>query len=237
MSDAALFSVPAAGDKTLATFYTEVGKGLKDVHHEVLNEIARALTERGWIQPVDQIAARLADQGVFSVDKIKAALAELVHRRLVTLDASGQGVTSVLGSLSVQPTAHRAHLETGVDVYTFGGMELLAVNSTLLKACDVFTRCPVTGRDIQLRIQNEQIVDSNIAGISGYVAEWDGSSSLAELAASSPLLASDDALEIWEKTHAKVKGLALPGDLLLWVGMQAAQQIGALRFKLVGHQG
>lgn len=235
MSDTALFSVPAAGDKTLANFYAEVGKGLKDVHHEVLNEIARAVTERGWIQPIDAVAAKLADQGGFAVDKVKAAVAELTTRRLLTLDGSGQNVTSLLGSIVVAPTPHRAHLETGVDVYTNGGMELLAVSSTLLKSCDVFTKCPITGQEIRLRIDKEQIVDTNIAGISGYVAEWDGTSSLAELAANSPLLASDEALENWEKNHAKVKGLALPGDLLLWVGMQAAQQIGALRFKLIGH--
>jgi len=237
MSDTALFTVPAAGDKTLATFYTEVAKGLKDVHHELLNEIARAITERGWIQPVDAVAARISDQGGFALDKVKGAIGELVQRRLLTLDEAGQKFTGFLGAISFTPTGHRAHLETGVDVYTHGGMELLSVNSTLLKPVDVFTKCPVSGKEIRLRIDKEQIVDANIAGVSGFLAEWDGSSSLAELAARSPLFASDEELEKWTKDNPGVKGLELPGDLLLWVGMQAAQQLGALRFKLVGHHG
>lgn len=232
-----LFSVPPAGDKTVANFFTEVGKGLKDVHHELLNEVARAITERGWIQPIENVVAKVVDQGGFTSEKVKAAVADLVQRRLLTLDESGTKLTGFLGAISFIPTAHRAHLETGVDVYTHGGMELLAVNSALLKPVDVFTKCPMSGKEIRLRIDKEQIVDANIAGISGFIAEWDGSSSLVDLAAKSPLFASDDDLEKWEKQNAGTKGLALPGDLLLWVGMQAAQQLGALRFKLVGHHG
>ncbi|MFO0750196.1 MAG: organomercurial lyase [Myxococcota bacterium] len=230
-----LFSVPSAGDKTLANFYEVVGKDLKDVHHELLNEIARAITERGWIQPVDAVVARLVDQGGFAADKVKNAIAELAQRRLLTIDETGNRFAGFLGSISFTPTPHRAHLETGVDVYTHGGMELLAVNSTLLKPVDVFTKCPISGKDIRLKIANEQIIDTNIQGISGFLAEWDGQTPLASVAANSPLFASDDDLEKWEKQNASVKGLALPGDLLLWVGMQAAQKLGALRFKLIGH--
>jgi len=230
-----LFSVPPAGDKTFASFYAEVGRSLKDVHHELLNELARAITERGWIQPVDAIVARLEDSGGFSKDKVRAAIAELQNKRLLTLDDTSARFTGFLGAISFVPTPHRAHLATGVDVYTHGGMELLTVNSTLLKAVDVFTKCPVSGKEIRLRVDKEQIVDSNIAGISGFVAEWDGSAPLEQVAADSPLFASDDDLEQWEKANPHVRGLALPGDLLLWVGMQAAQQLGALRFKLIGH--
>ena len=90
-------------------------------------------------------------------------------------------------------------------------------------------------REIKLHIANEQIVDTNIQGISGFIAEWDGQTPLASVAGNSPLFASDEDLEKWEKQNPTVKGLGLPGDLLLWVGMQAAQQLGAMRFKLIGH--
>lgn len=234
MSDI-LFTVPSNGDKTLANFYEQVGKDLKDVHHELLNEIARAITERGWIQPVDAVVARVADQGGFSVDKVKGAIVDLSHRRLLTIDETGQKFVGFLGSISFVPTPHRAHLESGVDVYTYGGMELLAVNSTLLKPVDCFTKCPISGKEIRLRVDKETIVDTNIGGISGFLAEWDGQTPLASQAANSPLFASDEEMETWGKQNPSVKGTELPGDLLLWVGMQAAQRLGALRFKLIGH--
>ncbi len=235
MSETALITFPSAGEKTLIQFYQAQAKELKDAHHELLNEIARGVAERGWIQPVDAVVQRLVDQGGLSKDKLLAAVQDLVHRRLLTLDPSGERFTGMLGSLSFTPTEHRAHLESGVDVYTFGGMELLSVNSTLLKPVDVFTKCPVTGTELRLTIAKEQIVSSNINGISGFMAEWDGTSPLSEVAARSPLFADDAAMEKWLADNKGVKGTELPGDLLLWIGMEAAKELGALRFKLIGH--
>jgi len=237
MSDTALITFAPAGDKTLAQFLGAQAKELKDVHHELLNEIARAIAERGWIQPIDAVVNKLVEQDGINRDKLKGAIADLVHRRLLVLDETQTRFAGFLGSISFTPTAYRAHLDNGIDVYTYGGMELLAVNSTLLKRVDVFTRCPITNAELELTIVKEQIVDTNIAGISGFMAEWDGSESLFDVAARSPLFADDAAMEKWVAQNPSIKGTELPGDLLLWVGMEAAKQLGGLRFKLIGHQG
>jgi len=237
MTDTALISFPSAGDKTLALFLAAQAKELKDTHHELLNEIARAITERGWIQPIDAIVEKLVEQDGLKKDNVVAAIGELVHRRLLSLDDSKQRFVGFLGSISFTPTDFRAHLDNGIDVYTYGGMELLAVNSTLLKPVDVFTKCPVTGHDLKLSIAKEQITESNHAGICGFMAEWDGVAPLSQVAASSPLFYDDEAMDKWLALHPDVKGTELPGDLLLWVGMEAAKQLGGLRFKLIGHHG
>jgi hypothetical protein len=233
MADTALITFPSAGDKTLAQFLTAQSAELDDAHREVLNEIGRAVAERGWVQARSGMVAKLVDQGL-NHDKVTVALDDLIRRRLITFDDGGQRITGFLGNISLGQTQHRAHLQGGIDVYVHGGMELLTLNSTLLKPLDAFTRCPVTDTPLKLTIADEAIVDASPSGISGFMAEWDGVASLAAVAARSPLFADDTAMEKWVSQNPDVKGTELPGDLLLWVGMEAAKQLGGLRFKLIG---
>lgn len=235
MSNTALINFPSAGDKTLAQFLKAQAVELGDVHKDLLNEIARAVAERGWVQARDALLRKLVDREGLDRTKVTDAIDELIRRRLIMFDDSGQRITGFLGNISLGHTPHRAHLEGGIDIFVFGAMELLTLNSTLLKPVDAFTRCPVTDKKLRLRIVDEAIVDASPSGISGFVAEWDGVAPLAAVAAHSPLFADDEAMERWVSQHGDVKGTELPGDLLLWVGMEAAKQLGGLRFKLIGH--
>ena len=236
MADTSLITVPSQGALTIIRFFEQMAKELKEVHYEILNELARAITERGWILPIDAVVQRIAENSSVSADKVTAGIAELARRRLVDLDETGQRFSGFLGGISFQPTPHRAHLETGVDVYTHGAMELLTVSATLLKRVDAFTRCPVTNKDIQLAIANDQITSSNLEGVAGYLAEWDGAAPLALVAANSPLLASDEALESWETKRPGARGMAFP-SFLMPVAMQEAAKLGSLRFMLIGRRG
>lgn len=235
MSDVTRMRFPSAGEKTLASFFEAQGRELKDAHHEVLNEIARALTERGWVLPIEQLVARLVEQSHLQEHKLRAAIEDLVFRHLLTLDATGTRVTGFLGCYSLDHTPHRALLANGIDVHVHGGFELLTVNSTLLKSVDVFSICPMTHTPLRLRIEKEQIVDASPSGISGFMAEWDGVEPLAAVAARSPLFADDDAAAHWHALNPGIRGTELPGDLLLWIGMEAARQLGSVRFRLIGH--
>lgn len=223
---------PAQGEQTQVAFYQQMASDLGDAHRELLDEVRRALSERGWVQPIDQIVDKLADH----VDRaaLSAAVDDLVHRRLITLDRPSNTVTGAFGCLSTARTDHRAHLATGVDVFTYGGFDLLSLRDTLGKDLDAFTVCPQTGEALELTIAGDQIVASSVNGIAGFLATWDGQRPLADLARDSPLFASDDALEAWQAARPDLDGMALPADLLLWVGMSGAQALGAARFKLFG---
>lgn len=229
-----LIEFPAQAEKTLTAFFTAMAAELGDAHKELLNDLARALSERGWVQPVEQVVARLGDMS--SPGKVRDALAELERRRLVTLDGARKQFTGLLGCISVAPTEHRGHLASGVDVYTFGGMDLLTLSAMFLKPVDCFTKCPTSGAELTLRIEGDQIVETNVTGIAAYRASWDGRGPLEELSARSPLFASDAAMESWQASNPSVDGMALPGDLMLWVGMSAAQEVAAARFELIGHR-
>lgn len=235
MSDTQLITFPAAGDKTLLQFYEAQARELKDAHHEVLNELARALGERGWVQPIDAVVERIVDQWHLSKDKIVLAIDDLIHRRLLAVDGTHTRFTGFLGNICFEHTPHRAHLANGIDVFVHGGMELLTINSTLLKPVDVFTICPITRQEIRLHIDKEQITSANVNGVSGFLADWDGVEPLSTVAARSPLFADDAAASQWLALNPGVRGTEIPGDLFLWVGMEAARQLGALRFKLIGH--
>jgi len=235
MSNVSLMTFPAAGDRTLARFFEAQGRELRESHHEVLNEIARAMTERGWVLPIDRLLERLVEQSHLAEDKLRAAIHDLMHRHLLTLDPSGARVTGFLGCYSLDHTPHRAHLDNGIDVFVHGGLELLTVNSTLLRSVDVFSICPMTHTRLHLRIEREQIVRTDPSGISGFMAEWDGVEPLAAVAARSPLFAGDEAAARWHALNPGVRGTELSGDLLLWIGMEAARELGSLRFRLIGH--
>ena len=223
----------AKGEGALVAFFEQMAVEIGDAHHELLNELARALTERGWVQPIDAVVKKLADH--VGDEKVNGALTDLERRRLVQLDRGENRFVGILGCVSVARTGHRAHLSSGVDVFTFGGFDQLTLNHTLLKDLDVFTTCANSGQDIHLKIVGDQIVDSNISGIAGFIATWDGKQALEEVAANSNLFASDADLEAWQEKHPEVDGMGLPADLFLWVGMSAAQELGGARFKLIGH--
>jgi len=233
MSDNNLIEFAFKGEGTLVAFFEQMAADIKDAHHELLNELARAMTERGWVQPVDAVVKKLAEHS--SEEKVQTALAELEHRRLVKVAKEDNLFESLLGALSVTRTEHRGHLSSGVDVFTYGGFDQLTLNHTLLKDVDVFTKCANSGAEIKLKIVGDQIVDSNISGVAGFVATWDGKQPLEEVAANSNLFASDDDLAAWQEKHPDIDGMGLPADLFLWVGMSAAQELGGARFKLIGH--
>lgn len=224
---------PAQGEKTQVTFYTQMASELTDAHREVLDELRRALSERGWVQPIGQLLDKLAEHGDRAA--LSAALDDLAHRRLVNLDRGAGTVTGAFGCLATARTDHRAHLATGVDVFTFGGFDLLSLRDTLGKDLDAFTVCPETGQAIELTLAGGEIVASNLSGIAGFFATWDGRRPLADVARDSPLFASDEALEAWQAARPDLDGMALPADLLLWVGLSGAQALGAARSKLFGH--
>ncbi|TNF24269.1 MAG: hypothetical protein EP329_25255 [Deltaproteobacteria bacterium] len=228
-----LIEFASKGEGTLVAFFEQMASDIGDAQHEILNELARAMTERGWVQPVDAVVKKLSEHT--SEEKVQAALAELEHRRLVKINRAENRFESLLGTLSVTRTAHRGHLSSGVDVFTFGGFDQLTLNHTLLKDVDVFTTCANSGQEIRLKIAGDQIVESNISGVAGFLATWDGKQPLEEVAANSNLFASDADLEAWQEKHPDIDGMGLPGDLFLWVGMSAAQELGGARFKLIGH--
>jgi len=237
MSNQALIEVPDDGDRTLAEFYDRASAELHDLHFEILTWLSRAVTDRGWLESVERVTERLADSGLGTAAEVGAAIAELQHRRLLSIDQSGAKFTGLLGAISLAPTKHRAHLDNGIDIHTFGGMDLLTLHAMLHKPLDLHTVCPVSGRAVTMRVADSRVVTASPAGVAGFWSFWDGSRPLAEVAAHSPLFADDEALAAWEKAHPSLKGLALPADLLLWVGLEAAAELGALRFKLIGYSG
>lgn len=226
---------PAQGEMTLIQFYKRAADEIGGDAKEVLNFLVRGLIERGWLPAVDGLVTQLSDE--FSEARIRSGLATLERYRLVTRDLSGKRFTSILGSVSVQRTAHRAHLEGGVDVFVTGGMELLAVNPALTKGVDGFTTCGQCGAEVHVTVSGEAVTETKPAGIAGFQANWDGQSELAEVYERSPLFCSDGCLEAWTAAHPDVDGLPMSGDLLLFVGMGMQQESGSARFRALdlGH--
>ena len=115
MPEPSLIRVPQRGDNTLAYYLTELSDVFEDEHRELMNEIARACTERGWVQPVAAMIDKLVDAGS-NRDRLSSALEDLVYRRLVDVDPSGERFTGFLGGLALFPTQHRAQLPSGISL-------------------------------------------------------------------------------------------------------------------------
>lgn len=231
MSVEELVCVPAAGEVTIISFWKgQAGELGSDARH-VLNFLARALIERGWLPSLGGLMSQLEDD--LPTERLAGAFRELRRRRLIR--AADGRLTSLLGGLTMKPTPHRAHLATGVDVHTCGGMELLCVEPMLAKPVDAFTACGACGAELHVRIEDEQIVATNRAGFAGFQANWDGVSPLDEVAERSPLFCGDGCLGAWTSALPDIEGLPVVADLMLFVGMQMAKESGLARFEMIRH--
>jgi hypothetical protein len=226
-----LITFPAQGETTLVAFYAKMAADTDDAARTAMNFLVRSLIERGWLGGYDNTVSQLADE--VPEHLVQFAVADLVHRRLLALDAAGQRFTSLLGSISLARTDHRGHLSSGVDVFTFGGMDLLALNPMLAKGVTATTKCGSCGAAIKLLVDDEQITDTEPNGIAGFQAAWDGVAPLEEVSANSPLFCSDACLEAFEAAHPALDGLPMSADLLLFVGMAMAHETGNARFKIL----
>lgn len=233
MSKTSLISAPAEGHKTLLRFWQRMAEELDGPSHRLLNTLTRALAERGWIPTVSEVVAKLVDEGE-DAERLVAALANLVRRRLVALDPDHKRVLSLFGTLSTRRTVHRGHLESGVDLYTFGGMELLSLSALVARAVDGFTHCGHCERAIAFHVRDAAVERIEPTGAAGFQADWDGEQPLREVARLSPLFCSDACLEAWSEEPGDLEGLPMPGILLLHVGMTMAYESGQARYRMIG---
>jgi hypothetical protein len=161
-------------------------------------------------------------------------LDDLVHKRLLSFDESGEKIVTFLGSISTVRTPHQAKLDSGSDLFFLGGMELLAAAPLFGMKVKATTQCPQTGDVIELVLENEGITHASPTGIAGFQATWDGEAPLADVYSQSNLFSSDEALDAWTSEHADVDGLPMAADLLLFIGMGMAVETGNARYKLIG---
>ena len=227
-----LIEHPAEGEGTLISFYGKMASEIGGGGREILNHIAQALIERGWLPAVDALVEQLSE--IRKEEQTRALLDDLIHRRMVTLDESGTRVVTFLGSIATQKTPHLVRLESGSELYFLGGLELLSAGPLLGMKLEATTQCAGTGEPIHLTIEDEVISHASPSGIAGFQASWDGKSSLESVYACSHLLVSDEALDAWVSENPAVDGLPLAGDLLLFVGMGMALETGNSRYKMIG---
>ncbi|MGM0574599.1 MAG: organomercurial lyase [Myxococcota bacterium] len=232
MTRTPLVTVPAEGNRTLLHFWQRMAGELGEAPRHLLNVMARALAERGWIPALPSLISQLVDGGE-DRQELVSALADLVRRRLVVLDASHKRVLSLLGTLSVQRTSHRGHLENGVDLFTFGGMELLTLSAMFARPVDAFTRCGHCATEVTFRMEDEAVARVEPSGAAGFQADWDGREPIREMAQRSPVFCSDACLNTWLEHQGEPAGMPLSGILFLNVGVQVANECGQARFEMI----
>ena len=231
-----LATIGAQGEGTIIAFYKTMASELGGPSRHVLNLLARALAERGWLTTVPALIAQEVESGETEAH-VRAADEDLVRRRLLELDAAGERIVGLLGSVSVARTPHRGHLANGVDIFTHGGADLLALNTLFQRPVDAFTSCGQCQADVSFRMEDGAIVSLAPTGAAGYQANWDGSSPLADTSSASPMLCSDACLAAWQETHPDCDGLPLASDTLLFIGTMMANEAGGARFTMVSVDG
>lgn len=223
---------PAEGDGTLISFFATMADEVGDGGREMLNHIAQALMERGWLPGVDALIEQLSE--VRKESQTRAFLDDLVRRRLITLDETATKVVTFLGSVSVTRTPHKVRFEEGSEIYFLGGLDLLVAGPLFGSTVVATTCCPHSGEEIQLELSPDAISRTSPHGIAGFQVAWDGKSDLGEVFRQSHLFIDDAALDAWTAAHPDVEGLPLSADLLLFVGMGMAAESGNARYKLIG---
>lgn len=231
MTDLPKKTVEPQGEQTLINFYKEVSQRLDSPQKAILNELARSIMERGWLPGMASVYDNLdhIDRG-----KLEAATEQLQFFRLLNLD--GGRVTSLLGGISVLRTPHRCHLpKSTVDVFTWGGLEGLAVNPMLAVPVHLYSVCGQCDTPLRIVVEGEAIAEAEPAGVAAFAASWDGASPVKQTFERSPLFCSDACLTAWHGAHPDVDGLPIGGDLMLFIGMGYAQEMGHARYEMIAH--
>lgn len=228
--------VPSDGEMTLIGFFKRMAAEIDDDERLVLNHLMRSLGERGWLPGLADLLVGLDARGECP-EAAHRAFADLTHRRLLTFNDEGTRITSVLGTISVARTPHRGHLANSVDVFTYGGLDLLSLNTILARAVDVSSPCGQCQTPVTLSMEDEAIQTIAPVGAAGFQATWDGAVELAEVSKASNLFCSDTCLSTWTDENPDTDGLPIPADLLLHMGAMMAAESGNARFAMFGIQG
>ena len=230
---ATLINVSPAGEMTLIGFFKQMAEALSADERLVLNHLMRGLSERGWLPSVSDLITGLETRGE-SVTATQAAITALVFKRLLTLDEAGEQLTAVLGTVSGSRTAHRGHLEGGVNVFTLGGFELMSLHSLLLRTVDGTSPCGQCGAPVSFTMASGAMVALAPNGAAAFQSNWDGTGALAEVCDRSPLFCSNGCMNAWSEAHADLEGLPISSELLLHVGAMFASESGSARFSMFG---
>ena len=230
-----LITVAPAEELTLITFFKKMADTLDPAERLVLNHLMRALTERGWLPRVKDLITGLEARGEAG-DAVEVALGRLIHKRLVTLDPEGQEITTLVGGLSAARTPHRAHLDSGVNLFTHGGVELLALHNLLAQPVEGSTTCGHCSHPITFRMEAGALCSLTPNGAAAYQANWDGEGPIETVYTTSNLFCSDACMSTWSEAHSELEGLPIAGDLLLHVGVMMAGESGDARFAMFGMQ-
>ena len=220
---------PDHGPTTSLRFVEALEGALSANARQLLNQLMRAVTERGWLPSVDSFCARLVEDGD-TLGALEQAMTELRHYRLLVLSSDETRFQSILGGLSLSRTPHRIHLENGAELFATGGMELLGAGTLVGQPVSVSSRCATCGAPVSFEAQVEGLSDVSPAGIAGYQATWRASESLESCAARSPLYCSDTCLDAAGVNEDL--GLPLSSGLLLPIGVPAVQDLSRRRFEL-----
>lgn len=230
-----LATIDADGEGTLIAFYKAMAADLGEASGHVLNVLARALAERGWLMTVPALVDQEVEGGETEAH-VRQAVDDLVLRRLLEVDVAGERIVGLFGCISIARTAHRGHLANGVDIFVRGGADLLALNSLFQRPVDAFTSCGQCRADVSFRMEDGAIVSIAPTGIAGFQANWDGQGPLAAASEASPMLCSDTCLAAWQEAHPDVDGLPLASDTLLFIGTMMANEAGGARFAMVSRE-
>lgn len=232
MADFPLVHVTPAGERTLLDYWGRLDGELSEPARHLLNVLARSLAERGWLAAPQKVLGQLVEGGE-DLQTLARAMADLLRYRLVELSPDRKAFRGFLGAISIATTPHRAHLANGVDIFCWGGLDLLGMNAALARPVDAFSRCGHCDSAITFRMEDEAVVDLSPTGLAGFQAEWDGTEPLPAVSARSPLFCGDACLNAWMDAHDEPPGMPISGDLLLLIGTGLANALGEARFALI----
>ena len=214
---AQLITISPVGEMTLIGFFKQMANELSADERLVLNHLMRGLSERGWLPSLADLITAMETRGE-SVEATQGAIESLVFKRLITLDASREHITAVLGTVSGTRTHHRGHLDGGVNVFAFGGFELMSLHSLLLRTVDGSSPCGRCHTPVTFKMEGGTVVELQPNGAAAFQTNWEGTSPLAQVCETSPLFCSNSCLDQWSEEHPDLDGLPIPSDLLLHVG-------------------
>jgi len=219
---------PISPEMNLYLYFKQVSDSLMPLSIEILEFLVSSGTGRGWFPNLTQITERFVE--MHAADKVEDALTDLIRHRLLYLDPENeQNINSIAGGISQKKTAFRAMTDSHAAFYLLGALDALTIAPMLQKEVSIRTTCPQSGETLELTVDGDgNWTHCEPAALAGFLAGWDGTTSIPTSKEHSRLFINSSALNEWQNANDDPDGLPLTQDTIRGVGMEMALALSEL---------
>jgi len=217
---------PVTPEMNLYFYFQQIADKVEGLHMEVLEYLVACGTSRGWFPELDNVTSRFDE--LYGTDEVNSAIEELQNLRLLYL-AESRSITSIIGGVTHQKTAHRAMTEDNVAFYLVSALDGLTIAPMLQKSVTIRSKCAQSDNTIEFTVDAEgNMTETSPNTLTAFIPGWDGTASVPKTLSAGGFFLDDEQLHLWQSERGDPDGMPLTQDTIRSVGMEMAAALAKI---------